>query len=628
MTEGADRVRTAFGAFLRDVGDELAGVVRPVGVTTPVDRSTWRQLYKSVTPVPGESLRGLVARSCRVNYLPNSFGMLQHLGLVHRNRVIVSEDPNIDPAELAWAMQVAETEVLARRYDPLGRGRVSFYGLEINAQRIEISRRLFSPTVFGMADDNRPPFHRAVWELRDIPFCLEGWDMLQDTCYCKRQGVLQGWSRTGTKVEECDACGDPLAGLEPFPVPERMRPALAILKALILPIAQERSDSLEKLPDPLRQVDRGKLYRVLVRLADEIDPNASDNPVDDPERRLGALHSACHALRQWPAGLSDVQLAPGATPHARTWIQTAWNNLARVPRSSVRREKLPQNDADVRDAPVGIRRATEVARLSPEVLNAAWEHRLVTRHERRHGKRTLPAFDPIELVGFGQVWRERREPDSLAYDLGLPRYGLEDIAAHNGIVADGLAIPGTGPHFTPTAVQSFLQAVEDAARPIVDTIPLTTAMRLVGGRLKPWGAAFMRLISGDLPFELMDGKVLVDRIRIERSRAHEVSTLELHASNPRNSTAMMVQNDALEVLNASFDMKHLLSGLPSKGRNPRYYRRVDVERLAATVATIPEIAARLWLDPATAYQELGRRDLLKLAVAPGAWPRSILPDLG
>ena len=90
---------------------------------------------------------------------------------------------------------------------------------------------------------------------------------------------------------------------------------------------------------------------------------------------------------------------------------------------------------------------------------------------------------------------------------------------------------------------------------------------------------------------------------------------------------MVVQNDALEILNASGDLDHLLSELPAKGRNPKYYLKADVELLADTIVTIPEIAARMWLDPASAYQELRRRNLVERGLQPGAWPRTIVAEL-
>lgn len=620
MREGADQVHSPFGTFLRQVRQELTRSTSAKVFTTTEDRSGWRRLFDPVTPVPGESLRSIVARSCRANHLPNSFGLLQHLGLVHRNRVNVSEDPNIDPAQLAWAMRVEEAEVAARRYAPKGRGHIDFFGIEVGSRRIEASRRRFSPIALGIVAADRPAHHRAVWELRDVPFCLEGWDMLQDRCHCEKGGILQGWSRTADHVDECDRCGDPLTRIEPIPVPDAMRPALSILRAIIPPVQETRATSAHLLPEPLRTADRSSVFRMITRLADAIDPNASDHPAEDAGARLHALHAACDAVRNWPRGLEEIRLPPRSAPSAADHLARAWRKLAHSPVRPAR----GRGTRGGAEAPVGIRRATEIARLSPEVLTDAWAHGLLTRHERSHGQRTLPAFSPAELVRFGQAWRDRREPDSLAHELGLPRYGVEQIAATRRIVADAPAVPGTGPHFTPAAVRSFLDALDEAAQPLVDEIPLKLAMRFAGGRMKPWGAVFDLLLNGRLPFDLDEGTRLLDRIRIPWDRAFEIANL---SSCPGDGAAMVVQNDALEILNASGDLDHLLSELPAKGRNPKYYLKADVELLADTIVTIPEIAARMWLNPASAYQELRRRKLAERGLQPGAWPRTILAEL-
>lgn len=633
---GVDRIRTPFGAFLRDVGAASAGVLQPPPkAPDPIDRSDWPQLLEPVTPIPGESLRSVVARSCRANHLPNSFGLLQRMGLVHRNRVLVSEDPAIDPAQLAWAMRINEAEVEVRRYHPLNPGHLSFFGLDVNARRLDPNRRRFSPMAFGKEDGEYPHHHRAVWELRDVPFCLENWDMLQDTCFCEREPVIQRWSRTATRVEECDKCGDPLAWIEPIPVPEHMRSSLSLLRAIVEPTPAGREKALGFLPEPLRHGDRSTLFRTVLRLASAIDPSASDHPAEDPGQRLHALHSACTAVRQWPNGLSDVKIASGIGAGTKETLQAAYNKLAHLPQpQSVRpsfdpciSEELTKHRQPTLAHPVGIRRATEIALLSPEVLTEAWSHGLVTRHERRHGDRVMMAFDPIELVILGRRWRERREPASLGREIGIPRYGIEDIAAHGGINADGLAIPGTGPYFTSANVQAFLEAFEQAQQPITEPVMLADVMRTIGGRLKPWGAVFDRLLDGRIPFDLSEGTFLIDRIRVERSCAAEIVSLHFNPQRTSLSTDTMVQNDALEVLNISGDLVDLLAEIPSSGRNPRIYRIVDVEKLAAAIVSVPEIAARLSMIPAAAYQELRRRNLHQASVLKGAWSRSVLLDL-
>lgn len=59
------------------------------------------RLNHAVRAMPGESLRGLIARACHDNFLPNSWGLLKVTGLLNRNVVNVSESLDIDAKKLA-----------------------------------------------------------------------------------------------------------------------------------------------------------------------------------------------------------------------------------------------------------------------------------------------------------------------------------------------------------------------------------------------------------------------------------------------------------------------------------------------------------------------------------------------
>ena len=104
-----------------------------------------RRLTKPVIPQPGESLRGLVARACFDNFLPNSWGLLKPLGLRNRNLVNISELDDISTNCLATALGVDADEVARRRYPFLGEGCRSFFGIEVSRLRIATRVRRFAP---------------------------------------------------------------------------------------------------------------------------------------------------------------------------------------------------------------------------------------------------------------------------------------------------------------------------------------------------------------------------------------------------------------------------------------------------------------------------------------------------
>lgn len=139
-------------------------------------------------------------------------------------------------------------------------------------------------------------------------------------------------------------------------------------------------------------------------------------------------------------------------------------------------------------------------------------------------------------------------------------------------------------------------------------------------------------MDGRLPFRLRQGRLPIERVVIGR----EQMGLVLSATFARADGAVrycdrMVQSDALELLNVGPTGARLLDGLQSTGVNPRFYAVSDVERRAATIASLPELAAHAGRDPATMQQRLAklrRADPLGFAeVIPGGWPRELVPTI-
>lgn len=603
--------RTAFGTFLREIadgGNASKSVARP----TVHAQKAWRRLRKEVAPFSDESLRGLVARSCAHNHLPNSFGLLQHIGLKHRNLVAIAEDQEIELAQLAYAVGVEEREIRFRCYDPIGEQKISFFGLTVARSAVESRVRRFSPVGLAIS-----PHHRALWELRDVPFCFEGWDLLQDLCGCEGEGIVQRWTRTQTKIHECDRCGDSLAELVTFDVPPQMRDALSLLEPLVHPLAGRREATADRLPDRIREADRSAVFRLIIRVARAIDPFASERPIEEPSARLHALHAACCAAGRWPLGLDEIEWHSSTSRDTIAALRRDFLGLAGCASpagSTVALEAFSR--------PVGIRRAGEIAKLSPEVLQAAWENKLVTQHRRSHGSRTLPAFDPNEIAHFGSAWNTRLSSSAVARRLGTSVHGLEQLVLLDLINARAPSLPGTGLFFQPEAVEQFLAEFEERSlATVADPVPLRDLLRALGGRAKAWGPIFQHLKSKALPFALGDGDQLTQRIHVSKQKLAMLEACVFdRASFPSFTFATeMTQRDACDLLNIVAGSSRVLGRLSATGTNPIMYAVDEVERLAARIVTLGEISARTGEDPATIYHRLVAEG--HSPVTPGGWDR-------
>lgn len=216
-----------------------------------------RPLRKATTPIEGESARGLFCRALGRHGVPLSFTVLRRLGAQHRNRVTISEDPDIDVEEMARTIHVDVAEFEEYRYQPLGKRHYLFFGLTLPSSAIEKKVRRFSPGSLA-----KSPHIRAIWELRDLPFCPESWELLIDCCVCR---VRQGWIRLNG-VHRCDDCGRPLSNTPTQRVPQELHHGLSLVAGLSSPLKDKQEIALAMLPPFLRDIDRKTLFNCIVHL--------------------------------------------------------------------------------------------------------------------------------------------------------------------------------------------------------------------------------------------------------------------------------------------------------------------------------------------------------------------------
>lgn len=599
---------TPAGEFLRRAHAGLPGRSLP----TPSRREpARRRLFTSTVPVPGESLRGLVARACAANYIPNSWGVLQHVGLTHRNRVLLSEDPNVVTADLAHAVGTTEDEIIFRRYEPLPAGHLSFFGLDVHRRQLENRIRRFSP--LSLAEH---PCHRAIWEVRDLPFCPYGWDILQERCPCEGDdGVLQGWTRTLSPVDCCDRCGDPLSWLEPIRVPDAMRGDLSLMLSLVGTSPDERCLG-RPIPLPLLEADRSRIFDVVRRLAaalsGEFDHDRQD--LEAALARCDALQRACRSLIDWPTGIGRLSPSEGYSPEG--WLQLVldYDRLAgRVVHGSSYEF-------------VGIRQAISIGQFGDDMLVKLWEAGVLPQHVRRHGGQEVMAFDRAHLKDFARRWHERIGGRELSYSLGMSFHGVEQLAALKIISADAPALPGTGPYFEPSAVDGFLRKVESGQTAFDNpSIPLRKAILAIGGRSKPWGPICRAILDGRWAYRVgRDGGCLVDRISLSLHSVSDIATLRFDRSEfpDFDFSTRLSQGDALECLNLSANTRKPLEKLAAEGMNPKTYAVDDVESLASEIVLASEIGFALGIHPVAVSKWMISADVERCPEDFIAWPRA------
>lgn len=580
-----------------------------------------RPLRKATTPIEGESARGLFCRALGRHGVPLSFTVLRRLGAQHRNRVTISEDPDIDFDEMARIIGVDVAEIEHRRYRPLGQKRYSFFGLELPSSAIEKKVRRFSPGSLATS-----PHIRAVWELRDLPFCPESWELLIDSCVCR---VRQGWIRLNGGVHRCDDCGRLLANTPTHRVPEGLHHALSLVAGLASPLTEKQEDAVAMLPPLLRGIDRTTLFECVLQLRRALAAENSAWPDD-----VDALHEACAAMLAWPLGIGTLR--PAATTTPTTWTKAVARYNGLVPSvSAAERRKLgnaalqtsaTQAPGDDPPSPgckaslIGIRPAYELARLTPETVLAARERGHLGHHERLRGGEVVVAFDPEDVIRFAEEYRARISGETIAYDLGIGRRAVQDISACGHMEATGISLRDDELWFSQADVSGFVARLRAARVASIDQpVRIKDALLSINGRAKPWGAVVGRMLAGDLPFTIADGaRKLFDAILLDSTASASISTLESAPTRDTPVTDRITQGEALEILNANITCR-ALDVLKSAGRNPITFSLSDVERLAQAGVSVLEVAGRTGLTLSFTYHAIKRQKIDP--VADGLWNR-------
>lgn len=561
------------------------------------------RLRKPTTAIPGESGRGLFARACGRHNIPHAWMILQHVGATFRNRIGISENSDLDLDRLGEIIKVDPAALRDRTYPLIASRRRSFYGLELFERSFETRVRRFSPLAFQQS-----PHMRAIWEISDLPYCIEGWDILQSHCRC---GARQGWTRM-TKVHCCDDCGRPLAErVNPILIPVELRAALELPALLLSPLVEDQERGLAMLPAQLAGQERSTVYDTIIAIAKALTPRGTSADME----RTEALHVAASAVLAWPNGMDNV-----ARP---SWILgKAWGRLlAKYDRLG----RFNLSDVEL----VGIREAVAIGRASRSVIFAFQDDGHLSKHNvALPGRGTFDAFDVAELKQFADAYSDRLSRRAIAKVTGLPLYAVEQVIASGLLPTNGIRLTSEDPIVSQADFNAFVQQLAEGATTTAGPeaprgyVPLQQATCAIGGTLKPWDKIFSAMLCGKLAFTISSGAApLVRRISLAEEDMGMLRDLALE-KDERGTTplsATIHKQDALEVLNIKGDTP-VLEGLPFRCEvSGKIYQLDTVLDRARSVITLPEIAQRTGWSISRAHKELLRRDVPLLY--PGCWCR-------
>lgn len=522
-------------------------------------------MNRSIDPIPGESFNGLLHRWAAANFIDRMMDVTSAAGVEYSNIQDAALNAKRDLAQIAAITGIALRDLQSRAL-PIGDDCLTrhFCGVPVRKSDIEIWNRCFAPGSLRLS-----PHHRALWMIRTLPFCIESWQYLQSTCHRPQCGADQRWTTT-LGIERCDRC---LADLRAAPVEyvsEYDREALLEVAQLFDPVNNSRI--VDSLAPSLAGITPGAAYELVIRLMKVVNP---DLPVArtaiqtaHPRELSDAMAKAWRVLKAWPDGFMDIASAriagrfdrgDGNSGETMRFL-SLWRNRSQLSDPVARGVVKQLSDS------IDVSRAENASMLLPLATAAGMVgvKQCQLSELRRRGvvetkfairrDRPMAAFDASEFEALQRAQIDRASLGTAQSLLGIAAHGVEEMIALGQL--EFLSHPYFEARYASKSVSrsslSILVGLLQSRSQFMSGVkaPLNIAMKIIGGRLKPWGAVFELLLRGDLPFELSHGrKGLVERIHIRRCDAGLLRSLGISAPASLAAPEFLSKQDVAETLN-------------------------------------------------------------------------------
>ena len=482
-------------------------------------------LVVAVSPMPGESLAGLVARATRRNVLRHTRIILAEVGIITISAGTVGMDVETLEERLAAKLGCFREDILARTTPFASRTSVNEIlvgGLAMSRLDLDLQHRWISPATLAQSD-----VHLAAWNNRLLPFCPVSLERLVSHCTeCrKRLRWVSAWG-----IGTCEHCRTPVR----HPDGETLNPELVAGYRAFADIVSDdptkRSAALSRLPAEIAGLDAPALTRLVFGIGRNC---RADQKIDANIGRLTAGQVAevvsvgTDLIHDFPLRLRD---AVRRKIDAIGWDEEAplrqllhnlrrlgAQNLNRPEQARLIRKALPEAFEAKNRALGGLRAPVmlfrDIQRLHPI---QTWQMKRILDNKALKfsmigsGSRKKVQFDRADAENFVARIHSSAMSSAVERDLGVPRYAVEQLVCigelrHEihpaiGILYEGFRVSGH------TAYLKDMEAAKKSGEPDERAIPLARAIRRIGGGEKPWGMVLKAMRTRKLVFWLTDVK--------------------------------------------------------------------------------------------------------------------------
>ncbi len=565
----------------------------------------------------------LVTRTVTRNILPSAHVLLSQVGAPHANNPTAALIPTLDEDLLARILKVPVKEIRRRRHLPTAHdGFVSFFGASVRSDEIIFRHRRFAPATIAISSHMR-----ALWSLKTVPCCIEGWQYLTDVCVC---GSKQRW-QSAYFPERCDNCNACLSEIAATPVPPDLRESLGFLIGLLDPIESRRNAARALLPGSLAIWDGGMVFELALALlpltSTQYHPHRGEAPsTEHVTRYTRALSEAANLIRGWPTSLtsaleSAIAKRAVSRPNVRytgvaDYVRVE-NELLPMPVKTAIQNGLATLAADTGATPpeqISMREAMRAIGHNESSLAAGRRDGLLQTKACLRSNRLVPTLDRAEVEHIAAFVRDRVGSDAAGRALGLPQYAISMLADEGLLQFE--QHPYLIRHYDNRQIdRAKLAAFQDELRRIAmpeeslaTPVALHRAARALGGGLKPWGSIFRELIDRKIPFSVRRARALT--ILIAAEDVERLPAVDPRRPKPSPLAPHCNQADAIEILNLPLKHAHLLDERASTPGGWDF-RWSTIEGLAMSRITLAEMSARTGMHPTTLECQLDRIGLFR-----------------
>lgn len=572
----------------------------------------------------GESLLGFAARTMEDNVLPHLAAILREAGQAYRNRTADVVGGEVPAEALAAVLGVPVSRIERLRGGSDATGSFRYLGVDMRPDDICTTVRRFSPG--GL---QRKPIHRAAWTLRQLPVCAESWQPLLYRCSC---GAVQDWIMV-RDIMLCQDCGGRLVDVPVEDVPLHEQGPLQVYADLLSADPCIRDAALARMPTDLAAAGAGGVVDMILGLAPVVDTSLHrsvrhpgtwrDRPLQFASaiaRVTAGILEGHNALAEILIGSRPAKAEPRTTRLGRLSSFLTGRGRALLPAVCVAllddaaaglASPGPGDDHAIdfeeAEALLGRRRRTLRAARRAGTLRTAF---FIRRGE------LLPALDRVEVERIAAT--PGVGTNTFGRMLHLPGYAIGQMADTSvlGWIEHPFVLETQGTRIREGEDVRLLQRLAECSTDLsdIESVGLSTFLRSIGGREKPYGHIFKALLDGDVPFDLIRGTMLAGRVRIRRQDAEALRAAALARPGyitfpaPRTFTQM----DVCDILNLHVRNRDAVLKLHHRRTSGAMFDASLVAAVAHTRVTGGEIAARFGLCAATVAARLRAADVFPI----------------